>query len=62
MTPTQGRRQAPARGGARVLGALGAERKQQDRFGSIPIEMGIFGWDPQAGDVHVHGDGVGGSV
>jgi hypothetical protein len=42
-----GRRQAPARDGARVLGAL---------------EMGIFGWDPQAGEVHVHGDGVGGSV
>jgi hypothetical protein len=46
MTPAQGRRQALARGGARVLGALGAGRKQQDRFGSIPIEMGIFGWDP----------------
>jgi hypothetical protein len=33
-------------GGTRVLGALGVGRKQQDQFGSIPIEMGIFGWDP----------------
>jgi hypothetical protein len=41
---------------------VGVGHKQHERFGSIPIQMEIFGWDPQAGYVHVHGDGVGGSV